>query len=290
MKKTIVFTLLICMLTVLLMPLSSAEQCPAIRCDTLRLPALGERLETPKELFTFEGCAFRLYGLEITDEAILLHAHVKNGTPDTLQCSVDKTFYGTGGGIYREMSDIPWSERPEPGAETDVTYSLAYPGDSRDVSDTMASFTFFVLPYVGGVPMCYAEATVLLGEAAPCELAFTDPSDPFFALKRDSRAVLFSANGIVIYPIYGSAFDTLEMRISHSGHDKPVRAAFEDLVVNGESVEGTYDFLLEPESQDATLVLPFADVRTMTCSFAVYDAGTGAQIFEKTPVILGPAE
>lgn len=289
MKKTIAFTLLICILTVLLMPLSLADQAPDIQCDTLRLPALGEKLETPKEVFTFEGFTFSLYGLEKTDEAILIHAHVKNGTSDVLQCSIDKTFYGDGGGIYKEISDIPWSERPAPGAEMDVTYSLKYPINSREASDTMSSFTFMVLPYIGNSPMCYAEATVLLGEAPPCELEFTNPSDPFFYLKRDSRAVLFSANGIVIYPTYGCAFDTLEMYISHSGHDKPIKVAFEDLVVNGESVEGAYDFLLDPESRDATLSLPFADVKTMTCNFAVYDTETGAQIFEKTCVILGSA-
>ena len=289
MKKTIAFTLLICILTILLMSLSLADQCPEIKCDTLRLPALGEKLETPKEVFTFEGFTFSLYGLEKTDEAILIHAHVKNGLSDTLQCSIDKTFYGDGGRIYKEMSDIPWSERPAPGAELDVTYSLKYPSDSKKVSDTMGSFTFNVLPYIGNWPICNAEATVLLGEASPCELEFTNPSDPFFYLKHDSRAVLFSANGIVIYPIYGCAFDTLEMNVSHSGHDTPIKVAFEDLVVNGESVEGIYDFLLDPDSQSATLSLPFADVKTMTCNFAVYDAETGAQIFEKTPVILGEA-
>lgn len=289
MKKIIAFTLLICILTVLLMPLSLADQAPAIKCDTLRLPALGEKLETPKEVFTFEGFTFSLYGLEKTDEAILIHAHIKNGTSHTLECSIDKTFFEKGGRIDREISDIPWSERPAPGAETDVTYSLKYLSGSIGVSDTMSTFTFTVLPYAGSLPMCSGEVIVLLGEAPPCELEFTDPSDPFFYLKRDSRAVLFSADGILIHLLYGCAFDTLEMNISHSGHDKPIKVAFENLVVNGESVEDVYDFLLDPESQKATISLPFADVKTMTCNFAVYDAETRAQIFEKTRVILGEA-
>lgn len=117
MKKTIAFTLLICMLTVLLMPLSLADQAPDIQCDTLRLPALGEKLETPKEVFTFEGFTFSLYGLEKTDEAILIHAHVKNGTSDVLQCSIDKTFYGdeTAGEFTRKCPIFPGRKgrRPE---------------------------------------------------------------------------------------------------------------------------------------------------------------------------------
>ena len=99
-----IIALLICLLSVLSISLSLAEQGPDIRCDFIRLPALGEKLETPKEVFIFEGVTFSLYGLEKTDEAILIHAHVKNGTPDTLECTIDKTFYGDSGRMYREMS------------------------------------------------------------------------------------------------------------------------------------------------------------------------------------------
>ncbi len=285
-----IIALLICLLSVLSVSLSLAEQGPDIRCDFIRLPALGEKLETPKEVFTFEGVTFSLYGLEKTDEAILIHAHVKNGTPDTLECTIDKTFYGDSGRMYREMSDIPWSERPAPGAELDVTYSLKYPSGSREVTDAMTGFTFTVLPYTGTAPMCYAAVTVLLGEPLPCELELTTDDDlPYFMYKNGNRAPLFNANGIFISLLTGDAYDGFDFYIRHSGHEKPIRVAFENLVINDEPVESIFEFVLDPETKEATLNLPFVDVKSMTCDFAVYDTETGTQVFEKTPVILTEA-
>ena len=90
-----------------------------------------------------------------------------------------------------------------------------------------------------------------------------------------------------IKDIEGYNFDSLDLNLSHSGHDKPIKVAFENITVNAETIAETYEFELTPESRMDEVSLPLKDVKTMTFDLAVYDGETGAQIFEKTKVILG---
>ena len=109
-------------LLLLFVPFVLAEQGPDINCDTVRIPALGEKLETPLEIVSFEGFTFSLYGIDKTDEELIIYAHIKNETSATLDCTLKKMYYGAEGRMGQEYAEMPWKDRPEAGAEVDVAY------------------------------------------------------------------------------------------------------------------------------------------------------------------------
>ena len=256
----------------------------------IRIPALGEKLETSKEVFTVSGVTFSLYGIDKTDEELLIYAHVKNDTNETIRVNIDKTYHvysGYTSRTYWEDASMPKADWPAAGTEADVTYHLKYPSDSREVSDSMTSFSFNADASAGISNICYMEVSVRIGEALPCELDFENPGIPMFGYKRGNRSALFDANGISIRLMDGIAVDVLVMNLMYTVNYKPIKIAFENLVVNGEPAAEVFEFVLDTDSDMAEVALPFESVETMTCDFAVYDAETGAQIFEKTRVILG---
>ena len=290
MKKLAIWTLILSVLLTAI-PTAFAREDTGVVFKEFRIPALGEKLETPAEAFTYNGVTFGIYGIDKTDEEVLIYAYIKNDTSDTVHVDLDKeyrTYVDNTFRTYYETADLPKEEWPAAGTQADVTYRLSYPSESQEVSDSMTSFSFDVYVMAGIRSICAVKVSFHIGEALPCELDFNDPNIPIFRYKRGNRAPLFSAEDISVGLMDGiAAGDATVMSLSYTSYFKPIRIAVENLVINGEPVADTFEYELEIGSDIAEIVLPFGNVKTMTFDFAVYDGETGEQIFEKTKVILG---
>ncbi len=332
MKKLIALAVMICV--VLALPYAFAEEAPVIPCDTLRLPAIGEKLDEAAEVFSCQGITFSVYGLEQVENHLLIHAHLKNETDQEVSFKMEKTFenrtyraeqktaphqsadavfelkpilyYMTGSftcDILLTASDYLTTE--ELLEETAVSYGLSTEDmttiltnqfgetseqEFHDLLAGMLSLQSDSEPAVLGS----ASVHFVLGDAAPFEMDIIQQDwEEYTAVPSDGRTTtLFSANGIGVglrntyltSEVYNEI--VMPLRILNNGESK-VRIAFEDITVGGEAVDGVIEVMIEAGTREETnLKLPMEELADMTCTLCVYNADTGSQIFEKTPVII----
>lgn len=296
MKKLIVCGLLLC----LVLPLAAVHAEEAtFTAETIRIPAYGEKLEEPVEVFHFEGFTFSIYGMDKTEDSLVVYAHVKNDSEETVSWYLRKRVYA-GGSVTNTLalnSLTPYEPHQE-GDETFVMESQVK-GGYTGLNGMNASVTFEVLlvvyPSVRDV-LCDVNVQCLIGEATPYEVEINNYNEGGYCIMPLGNTTAFSANdisvGISMRVVSETLFEDLVLPlivVNRSG--RAARVALEDIVVAGNAVENSIEAVVEAGARmDTPWKLPMEQLLDMTCTLAVYDAETGELVFDKVLVIVHAAD